>query len=143
MYQNSDEQLQTYLAAHPDKKREWDIYQKIKGYDPRVTRVGAFLRRTSLDELPQILNVLKGDMSLVGPRPYLPREKDKIGSDLRTIALAKPGITGMWQTSGRSDTTFAERVSMDTWYVRNWSVWIDIMYLIKTFSVVVHSKGAY
>ena len=82
-------------------------------------------------------------MSLVGPRPYLPREKDKIGSDLRTIALAKPGITGMWQTSGRSDTTFAERVSMDTWYVRNWSVWIDIMYLIKTFSVVVHSKGAY
>ena len=82
-------------------------------------------------------------MSLVGPRPYLPREKDKIGSGLRTIALAKPGITGMWQTSGRSDTTFAERVSMDTWYVRNWSVWIDIMYLIKTFSVVVHSKGAY
>lgn len=143
MYQNSDEQLKTYLAAHPDKKHEWDIYQKIKGYDPRVTRVGAFLRRTSLDELPQILNVLKGDMSLVGPRPYLPREKDKIGSDLRTIALAKPGITGMWQTSGRSDTTFAERVSMDTWYVRNWSVWIDIMYLIKTFSVVVHSKGAY
>ena len=143
MYQNSDEILKKYLAEHPDKQKEWDTYQKLKGYDPRVTRVGRFIRKCSLDELPQILNVLIGNMSLVGPRPYLPREKDKIGSSLKTIALAKPGITGMWQTSGRSDTTFAERVAMDTWYVHNWSVWLDIMYLAKTFSAVIHSKGAY
>lgn len=143
MYPNSDEILENYLADKPDIAREWHDYAKLKGYDPRVTRVGAFLRKTSLDELPQLLNVIKGDMSLVGPRPYLPREKADIGGAIREITLVHPGITGMWQTSGRSDTTFAERVAMDTWYVRNWSIWIDLMYLLKTFKIVLTGKGAY
>ena len=101
------------------------------------------MRKCSLDELPQILNVIKGDMSLVGPRPYLLREREAIGKDIDTITMSLPGITGYWQVSGRNDVSFQERVIMDTWYVRNWSVWLDIMYLAKTFIVVIFGKGAY
>ena len=101
------------------------------------------MRKYSLDELPQILNVIKGDMSLVGPRPYLPREKDDIGKEINTITMSLPGITGYWQVSGRNDVSFQERVTMDAWYVRNWSVWLDIMYLAKTFTAVIFGKGAY
>ena len=101
------------------------------------------MRKYSLDELPQILNVLLGDMSLVGPRPYLPREKADIGKNITTIAMSLPGITGYWQVSGRNDVSFQERVSMDIWYVQNWSVWLDILYLAKTFQVVFVGKGAY
>ena len=142
MVRNADVVLKEYLAAHPEARAEWEANFKLKD-DPRVTKLGAFLRKTSLDELPQLLNVLKGEMSLVGPRPIVTKEIPRYGENFREYAMVLPGITGMWQVSGRSDTTYAERVSMDTWYVRNWSVWIDIMYLIKTFSAVVHSKGAY
>lgn len=143
MYRDGDAMLDKYFVEHPEAKEEWDTYAKLKGYDPRVTKVGVWMRRLSLDELPQVLNVIKGEMSLVGPRPYLPREMADIGEALPTITLTTPGITGYWQTSGRADTTFRERVDMDVWYVKNWSVWIDLMYLAKTFKVVLAGKGAY
>ncbi len=143
MYVNGDEILQDYLEKNPEAAEEWKTYAKLRDYDPRVTKAGTWMRKYSLDELPQILNVIKGDMSLVGPRPYLPREKEDIGSDINTITLSLPGITGYWQVSGRNDVSFQERVAMDTWYVRNWSVWLDIMYLAKTFQAVFFGRGAY
>ncbi len=143
MYINGDEILQEYLAKNPAAAAEWKEYAKLRDYDPRVTKAGTWMRKYSLDELPQILNVLLGDMSLVGPRPYLPREKEDIGKSLSTITMSLPGITGYWQVSGRNDVSFQERVDMDTWYVRNWSVWLDIMYLAKTFTAVLFGKGAY
>jgi len=109
----------------------------------RITFWGKIMRKTSLDELPQLFNVLKGDMSLVGPRPIVDKEIPKYGKFIREYFLVPPGITGMWQVSGRSDTTYEERVAMDTWYVRNWSVWIDILYLFKTVKAVATGKGAY
>ena len=143
MYLDAQNILEEYLAESPVAKEEWDTYAKLRDYDPRVTKVGKWIRKYSLDELPQILNVIKGDMSLVGPRPYLPREKEDIGEYLSTITLTVPGITGFWQTSGRNDVSFAGRVAMDTWYVRNWSVWLDLMYLFKTAKIVFTGKGAY
>lgn len=143
MYVNAGDILEEYLAAHPAAQEEWNTFAKLRDYDPRVTKVGRWIRKYSLDELPQILNVIKGDMSLVGPRPYLPREKDDIGEYLSTITLTVPGITGFWQTSGRNDVSFAGRVAMDTWYVRNWSIWLDLMYLFKTAKIVFTGKGAY
>ena len=143
MYINGDEILKEYLAKNPEAAAEWKEYAKLRDYDPRVTKAGTWMRKYSLDELPQILNVIKGDMSLVGPRPYLPRERQDIGEDIDTITNSLPGITGYWQVSGRSDVSFQERVTMDTWYVRNWSVWLDIMYLAKTFTAVIFGKGAY
>ena len=111
--------------------------------DPRITKIGHFIRKTSLDELPQLWNVLIGDMSLVGPRPIVRDEIVKYGDYINDFYLVPPGITGVWQVSGRSDTTYEERVLMDSWYVHNWSVWIDIVYLLKTVLAVVKSKGAY
>lgn len=143
MYLNASEILEKYLADNPSAREEWDTFAKLRDYDPRVTNVGKWIRKYSLDELPQILNVIKGDMSLVGPRPYLPREKGDIGEYLSTITLTVPGITGFWQTSGRNDVSFAGRVAMDTWYVRNWSIWLDLMYLFKTAKIVFTGKGAY
>ena len=143
MYTNAGEILKEYLAAHSAAQEEWNTFAKLRDYDPRVTQVGRWIRKYSLDELPQILNVIKGDMSLVGPRPYLPREKEDIGEYLSTITLTVPGITGFWQTSGRNDVSFAGRVAMDTWYVRNWSIWLDLMYLFKTVKIVFTGKGAY
>ena len=143
MYVNGDEILKEYLAKNPEAAEEWHKYAKLRDYDPRVTKAGTWMRKYSLDELPQILNVIKGDMSLVGPRPYLPREKEDIGEELSTITMSMPGITGYWQVSGRNDVSFQERVTMDAWYVRNWSVWLDIMYLAKTFQAVIFGKGAY
>ncbi len=143
MHTNGDEILKQYLAENPTAAAEWKTYAKLRDYDPRVTKAGTWMRKYSLDELPQIFNVIKGDMSLVGPRPYLPREKEDIGEDIKTITMSLPGITGYWQVSGRNDVSFQERVTMDTWYVRNWSVWLDIMYLAKTFTVVLFGKGAY
>ncbi len=143
MYVNGDEILKDYLAKNSEAAAEWKEYAKLRDYDPRVTKTGTWMRKYSLDELPQILNVLLGDMSLVGPRPYLPREKEDIGKELSTITMSLPGITGYWQVSGRNDVSFQERVTMDAWYVRNWSVWLDIMYLAKTFTVVIFGKGAY
>ena len=143
MYLNANEILEEYLAVHSAAKEEWNTFAKLRDYDPRVTKVGKWIRKYSLDELPQILNVIKGDMSLVGPRPYLPREREDIGEYLSTITLTVPGITGFWQTSGRNDVSFAGRVAMDTWYVRNWSIWLDLMYLFKTAKIVFTGKGAY
>ncbi|WP_026766258.1 exopolysaccharide biosynthesis polyprenyl glycosylphosphotransferase, partial [Selenomonas ruminantium] len=143
MYINSDEILKDYLDKNPEAAAEWKEYAKLRDYDPRVTKAGTWLRKYSLDELPQILNVIKGDMSLVGPRPYLPREKEDIGEELSTITMSMPGITGYWQVSGRNDVSFHERVTMDSWYVRNWSIWLDIMYFAKTFTIVFRGKGAY
>lgn len=142
MVKNADEALTEYLSENADARKEWERSFKLTN-DPRVTRLGAFLRRTSLDELPQIINVMKGEMSLVGPRPIVEAEMAMYGGNIREYLMVRPGITGMWQTSGRSDTTYEERVAMDTWYVRNWSVWIDMKYLVKTFEAVISKKGAY
>lgn len=142
MYTNSDELLEQYLAENPVAKKEWDEFQKLHDFDPRVTKAGKIMRKTSLDELPQILNVLKGEMSLVGPRPYLPREKEMMGHFYNIIISTVPGITGYWQVNGRSNVTFEGRLKMDDWYIRNWSVWIDIILLIKTIKAVFCNKGA-
>ena len=142
MVPDAENVLKDYLAAHPEAREEWERDFKLKD-DPRITHIGAFLRKTSLDELPQFFNVLKGDMSLVGPRPIIAAEIPKYGEYFADFCLVPPGITGMWQVNGRSDTTYEERVQMDTWYVRNWSVWIDIIYLFKTVAVVLERKGAY
>lgn len=111
--------------------------------DQYITRMGHFLRKTSLDELPQVFNVLKGEMSLVGPRPIIQDEVPKYGPYIKDFYMVRPGVTGMWQTSGRSDTTYEERVQMDTWYVRNWNVWFDIVLIWRTIAVVLKHKGAY
>lgn len=140
---NNKEILNKYLLQHPDLQEEWNTYRKLRGEDPRITRVGKILRKYSLDELPQLLNVLKGEMSLVGPRPYLPEEIPMMGKGGNIIFMAKPGITGYWQISGRNDVTFKERVSMESWYVYNWKLWMDIVLLWRTVAVVVHHKGAY
>lgn len=142
MIPNAQEYLVEYLKNNPEAREEWNRDFKLKD-DPRVTKVGKFLRKTSLDELPQLWNVLKGDMSLVGPRPIVRAEVEKYGDYIYDFYLVPPGITGVWQVSGRSDTTYEERVLMDSWYVHNWSVWIDIVYLVKTVLAVIKGKGAY
>ena len=142
MVKNADTILEEYLNTHEDEKKEWQKNFKLKN-DPRVTKIGKIIRKTSIDELPQLWNVLIGDMSLVGPRPLLPNEVERYSNYIEDYKLVLPGLTGVWQVSGRSDTTFEERVIMDSWYIHNWSVWIDIVYLLKTVLVVVKSKGAY
>lgn len=142
MVPHAEQVLESYLASHLAARKEWQESFKLRE-DPRITRIGAFLRKTSLDELPQLVNVLKGEMSLVGPRPIVQAEIEKYGDFIQDFYLVPPGITGMWQVNGRSDTTYEERVEMDSWYVRNWSVWIDMVYLLKTVKVVWDRKGAY
>lgn len=139
---NGDEVLQRHFLKYPQAKSEWERDFKLKD-DPRVTRVGAFLRKTSLDELPQLLNVLRGEMSLVGPRPIVQGEVERYGEYIEDYYIVKPGITGLWQVSGRSDIDYPERVRIDSWYVRNWSVWLDLILLFKTIGIVVARKGAY
>lgn len=143
MYSNSDDILSNYLNNSGEAKAEWSKYKKLRDYDPRVTRVGKFLRKTSLDELPQIINVLAGDMSFFGPRPYLPEEEQEIRGYADLILITNPGITGLWQVSGRNILDFEERVKLDVWYVLNWSLWLDIVILCKTIAVVVKKEGAY
>ncbi len=138
-----DELLARYLAENAEERENWEVYCKLKGNDPRVTKFGRFLRRTSLDELPQILNVIRGEMSLVGPRPILEREVERYGELISDYRLVPPGITGLWQVSGRANTAFEERVQMDSWYIRNWSIWLDFVYLMKTVQVVFKKEGAY
>jgi len=142
MVPDAQERLEEYLTKNPEARKEWEESFKLTN-DPRVTKLGAFLRKTSLDELPQLWNVLMGDMSLVGPRPIVTKEVERYGDYIREYYMVPPGITGMWQVNGRSDTTYEERVAMDTWYVRNWSVWIDLVYLFKTVKTVFTGKGAY
>ena len=139
---NGEEVLEKHLARHPEAKLEWERDFKLKE-DPRVTKIGAWLRRTSLDELPQLLNVLRGEMSLVGPRPIVEEEIGRYEEYIQDYYIVKPGITGLWQVSGRNDIDYPERVRMDSWYVRNWSVWLDLILLAKTIGVVAARKGAY
>jgi Undecaprenyl-phosphate galactose phosphotransferase WbaP len=134
--------LDQYLSENPDAAEEWKENQKLRN-DPRVTRIGRFLRRTSLDELPQIWNVLKGEMSMVGPRPIVQSEVDRYGECFSLYTQVSPGLTGLWQVSGRNDTTYAERVGLDAYYVRNWSVWLDFYLLARTATVVIEGRGAY
>jgi len=143
MYLNNDIILEEYLDNNPEIKHEWELYAKIRGEDPRVTRMGKILRKLSLDELPQFINIIKGEMSLVGARPYLPQEKDKMGEYADTILLAYPGITGLWQVSGRNELDFFQRVQIEVWYVRNWSLWLDISILFRTIPVALKTSGAY
>ena len=139
---DAKERLEQLLKTDPEAKAEWEKDFKLKN-DPRITKSGAFLRKTSLDELPQIFNVLKGEMSLVGPRPIIRDEMIRYGECINDYLMVKPGITGMWQVSGRSDTDYKQRVQLDSWYVRNWSVWLDVMLLWRTGKIVLQCKGAY
>lgn len=139
---NSKEVLEHLLATDPTAKAEWDKEFKLKD-DPRITKSGAFLRKTSLDELPQLWNVLKGEMSLVGPRPIVRREMARYGKYSKEYMMVRPGITGIWQTSGRSNIDYPERVQMDNWYVHNWSLWLDLVLLWRTIGVVAACNGAY
>jgi undecaprenyl-phosphate galactose phosphotransferase len=142
MVPNADEVLARVLAEDPEAREEWERNFKLKD-DPRVTQIGAFLRSTSLDELPQLWNVLKGEMSVVGPRPVIEEELARYGDQLRYYLEARPGITGLWQVSGRNDTGYEDRVALDSWYVRNWSLWYDVVILVRTIAVVLKRKGAY
>jgi undecaprenyl-phosphate galactose phosphotransferase len=141
MYQDADERLKVILSSDPEAKKEWETYWKLKN-DPRITTFGIFLRKTSLDEIPQILNILKGEMSLVGPRPYVPREWNWLKEYSETINCVQPGITGLWQVSGRSDSSHEQRLTLDAWYVRNWNLWLDVVILLKTIAVVLKKEGA-
>jgi Undecaprenyl-phosphate galactose phosphotransferase WbaP len=142
MFTNGDAVLEYFLDAHPEYREEWETTQKLK-WDPRITRIGRFIRKTSLDELPQLWNVLRGDMSLVGPRPILLEEEAKYGEYYALYTMVKPGITGMWQVSGRSNTSYDERLQLVAYYVRNWSLWLDIYLLLKTVRIVFFGRGAY
>ncbi|RLJ70440.1 undecaprenyl-phosphate galactose phosphotransferase [Hydrogenivirga caldilitoris] len=143
MYIDAEKRLKRILEEDPKARTEWEKFFKLKN-DPRVTKIGKFLRKTSLDELPQIFNVLKGDMSLVGPRPVLKEELDKYYREYSDYYyMVRPGITGLWQVSGRSNTDYGLRVELDTWYVLNWSLWLDIVILFKTVKVVLRREGAY
>jgi len=142
MYIDASQRLEELIESNPQIKKEWEEEFKLKD-DPRITKIGRFLRKTSLDELPQILNVLQGKMSLVGPRPIIEKEIAKYGEYFAYFKAVKPGITGLWQVSGRSDLNYNERVQLDVWYVRNWSAGLDIIILIKTFATVLSKKGSY
>ncbi len=142
MVRNADKALKDYLEAHPELQEDWLKDQKLRR-DPRVTRIGRFLRRTSLDELPQLWNILRGEMSLVGPRPIIDEEIPRYGDKFQLYTKVIPGLTGLWQVSGRNNITYEERVSLDAYYVRNWSVWLDVYILLRTVWVVLTGEGAY
>nr|AAC27321.2 CpsA [Pantoea stewartii subsp. stewartii DC283] len=139
---NSKEVLEEVLRTDPVARAEWDKDFKLKN-DPRITKVGHFIRKTSLDELPQLWNVVRGDMSLVGPRPVVEAELARYAGDVDYYLMAKPGMTGLWQVSGRNDVDYETRVYFDSWYVKNWSLWNDIAILFKTVGVVLKRDGAY
>lgn len=142
MVVNAQEVLHELLENDPIARAEWEKDFKLKN-DPRITAIGAFLRKTSLDELPQLFNVLKGEMSLVGPRPVIDEEIKRYGPGADYYFAVRPGMTGLWQVSGRNDVDYDERISMDVEYVRNWSFNSDILILLRTIGVVFGKKGAY
>lgn len=142
MVPNSAEVLKELLENDPSAREEWDKTFKLKN-DPRITKIGDFLRKTSLDEIPQLFNVLKGEMSLVGPRPIVTDEIKYYNDNIKYYYSVKPGVTGLWQVSGRSDTSYRKRVKLDNFYVRNYTVLRDIQIMIKTVFVVLKREGAY
>ncbi|WHE06051.1 sugar transferase [Thermoanaerobacterium thermosaccharolyticum] len=142
MILNAEEILLKWLEENPEIRDEYLINHKLKD-DPRITRIGRFLRKTSLDELPQLFNVLKGDMSLVGPRPYLVRELNDVSSYAKYLWRVPPGITGLWQINGRNDVDFEGRLKMDMQYISNWNIWLDLNILFKTIPAVLKKDGAY
>jgi Undecaprenyl-phosphate galactose phosphotransferase WbaP len=142
MIVDADKRLQRYLDMHPAAREEWERTQKLQD-DPRITRVGKWVRRFSIDELPQLINVLKGEMSLVGPRPMMVDQISMYGKAIQTYCSVHPGLTGFWQVSGRNQTSFEERAAFDEYYIHNWSPWLDIYILLRTVWVVVRGDGAY
>ena len=141
MIVNADKELERYLEENADMKEEYNTYKKLKN-DPRITKLGDFLRRTSLDEMPQFINILKGDMSLVGPRPYLLKEKEEMNGYFKSITSLTPGLTGFWQISGRNNVTFNDRLDMDMNYYFKHNLKLDMKLLLKTILVVLGKKGA-
>jgi undecaprenyl-phosphate galactose phosphotransferase len=139
---DAEEKLEKLLQQRPELREQWLAERKLQS-DPRVNKIGAILRRTSLDELPQLLNVIRGEMSLVGPRPVVRSELRRYGSDVGYYLLVRPGMTGLWQISGRSDIDYDKRVYLDVWYVKNWSLWYDLIILMQTVRVVLRREGAY
>jgi exopolysaccharide production protein ExoY len=137
----SEEAFQAYLQQNCEARREWSETRKLK-HDPRVTPIGAFLRKTSLDELPQLINVIRGEMSLVGPRPVTRQELDHYGRYSAYYLQARPGLTGAWQISGRSNTSYEERVALDTQYVRDWSFGADLKIVVLTVPCVIAARGS-
>jgi len=142
MVVDADVVLDKYLYNHPELQASWERDHKLKD-DPRITRIGKFLRQTSLDELPQLWNILKGEMSMVGPRPIVHAEVWRYADKFDLYLQVLPGLTGLWQVSGRNNVTYDERVNFDAYYVRNWSMWLDLYILIRTFKVVLAGDGAY
>ncbi len=142
MYQDADQELDEYLKDNQELQQEWEDFQKLK-QDPRITRVGYFLRLYSIDELPQLWNVLKGEMSLVGPRPFMPQQRELHANTYHRYIRIRPGLTGMWQVYGRSELQYDFRIQMDEYYFRNWSIWLDLYIMIRTPWVVIRKIGAY
>jgi len=142
MAENGDEILMTHFARDPDARREWLATRKLQR-DPRVTRVGMVLRKLSLDELPQLINILRGDMSFVGPRPVVEDELELYGTAVECYLRSRPGLTGLWQISGRNNVSYSTRVEFDRNYVENWSFTRDIVIIVKTFPAVLSSRGSY
>lgn len=142
MTHGSNESFHSHLDGHPEARREWSRYRKLRR-DPRVTRIGKFLRKTNLDELPQLLNVIAGEMSLVGPRPVVEEELKRYGAGRSMYAAAKPGMTGLWQVSGRNSLPYERRVALDIEYVATWSLAGDVKVLMRTFGAIFSGRGAY
>lgn len=138
MYENAEEMIQDFT---PEQKKEWQENYKLKD-DPRITRIGRFLRKTSLDELPQIINIIKGDLSIIGPRPIIDRELEKYGENKQKFLSVTPGLTGYWQANGRSDTTYKQRMKMELYYIDHMSPKLDAQIFFKTFKTVLKKEGA-
>ena len=137
----ADKILEEYLAENEEARIEFEQNQKLKN-DPRITKLGSFIRKTSLDEFPQFINILKGDMSLVGPRPIVDREVELFGDKMKTVHSVRPGLTGYWAANGRSDTTYEQRVEMEAYYAENFSLLLDIKIILKTIKSVIKKEGA-
>ena len=142
MVVDAEQQLEQLLQHQPELRAQWENERKLKD-DPRVNGFGRFLRTSSLDELPQLINVIRGEMSLVGPRPVVVAELARYGDEIGYYLMVRPGMTGLWQVSGRSDLDYDIRVYLDTWYVKNWSLWHDQIILLKTIDVVFRGSGAH
>lgn len=141
MVVNSEEVFNSFLDSDHEARSQWEQYQKLER-DPRITWFGWFIRRTSLDELPQMWNVLKGDMSLVGPRPCMPGQKNLYGPHWAAYCAVRPGLTGLWQVSGRNRLTYRQRVALDASYVREWTFWLDVKILLRTVGAVLSGEGS-